>query len=360
MARRSLTLAPLAPALAIIAFAAAKAATETGAPARNALEDVQIGEAGALLRVALICRRDCAVAARAGGVFYLAGVEADLDVDLAGRSRLARALEFRPVDGGAALTIRADRDVVRASIKPCRIDGGPASCIDLEYAAKGAGAPPRAASAGTDPGAEKSAKAAPIQAAGETAPAVPAPAIAAAPPPPLREAPGERMLTFARFAPPERLAPPAPATLISPGAPLRDHGSAAPARRPVIDKERARELLKADVDIADAAAKILGRSFGAGECEGAKARLRRDAWALDAMVDVGFCAAAAGDLEAADGLFSRLLAYTPDNYEALVGRALIAAKAGEKSVARKYFQDALNAAPPIEESDRIVEAMTQL
>ena len=134
----------------------------------------------------------------------------------------------------------------------------------------------------------------------------------------------------------------------------------APARRPIIDQERARELLKPDIDIGETAGTILGRSFGPAECEGAKARLRTDAWALDAMVDVGFCTAVAGDLEAADGLFSRLLAYTPDNYEALVGRALIAAKAGEKSVARKYYQDALNAAPPIEESDRIVDAMAEL
>ena len=82
--------------------------------------------------------------------------------------------------------------------------------------------------------------------------------------------------------------------------------------------------------------------------------------ALDAMIDVGFCKASAGDIEEADRLFTRLLAYTPDNYEALVGRALIAVENGETGDARKYFQDALNALPPIEESDLIVDAMQSL
>ena len=54
------------------------------------------------------------------------------------------------------------------------------------------------------------------------------------------------------------------------------------------------------------------------------------------------------------------LEFTPDNYEALVGRAVIAEQAEERGVARKYYQDALNALPPIEESNRIVEAMAAL
>jgi hypothetical protein len=340
-----MSLAPFAPAIAIIAFAAAGAAAQGAATARaNAIEDVQVGESGKLLRVALICRSDCRVGARAGGVFYLPGVRSDLDIDLAGRSRNARGLQFQPVEGGSTMTIRADAAIVSASIKPCAIRSAPASCIDLEFspgAARLAAAPPPAA------------KPAPSRPAG-TAQAA---ATARAPePPPLREAPGQEKLTLARFAPPERFTAP-DASLPAPSAPAIA-GSA--ARRPIIDREKAAALIGEKFDIAATAEEILGRKFGVAECSGAEARLRNDAWALDAMVNVGFCAAADGDLEAADSVFIRLLEYTPDNYEALVGRALIAAQAGEKSIARKYFQDALNAPPPIAESGRIIKAMAEL
>jgi Tfp pilus assembly protein PilF len=109
--------------------------------------------------------------------------------------------------------------------------------------------------------------------------------------------------------------------------------------------------------VAEAAASLLGKRLDAAGCEAARARLKADGWALEAMVDVGFCDAAAGDLDKADGVFMRLLAYTPDNYEALVGRALIARAQGKKDIARGFFQAALNALPPIAESERIEAAM---
>ena len=78
------------------------------------------------------------------------------------------------------------------------------------------------------------------------------------------------------------------------------------------------------------------------------------------MTNVGLCEASAGKVEEGEAILARLLEYTPDNYEAHVGRALIALAAGEKSVARLYFQNALDAPPPIQESTRIVEAMRAL
>lgn len=348
MNRRIMSLAPLAPAIAVIAFAAAGATAQGAATARlNALEDVQVGESGKLLRVALICRSDCRVGARSSGVFYLPGVRADLDIDLAGRSTNAKGLRFQPAEGGSTMTIRADWAIVSASIKPCAIRSAPASCIDLEFS-------PGAARLAAAPPADKPARAT----AQKPAPAEVARPAATPEPPPLREAPEGEKLMFARFAPPERFA--APAASASASA-VSVPAVAMPApRRPIIDREKAAALIGETFDIAAAAEDILGRRFGVAECSGAEARLRNDAWALDAMVDVGFCAAAAGDLEAADGVFIRLLEYTPDNYEALVGRALIAAQAGEKSIARKYFQDALNAPPPIAESGRIIKAMAEL
>lgn len=325
--RRLLPLTPLAPAVALILFAAANAAVEGSG--ENTLQDVQIGEAGRLLRVALICSTDCGVAARAGGAFFLSGVAADLDVDLSGRSVNAREIVIEPAAGGSVMRLDASQKMSRASIKPCLIDGLAASCIDIEFAADEA--PSRQAAAPAEPS-RKPAKADAI-----VVPEPPRAILAGGPA--LREAPDEAMLSFARFAPPERLDPP---------------------QRAIIDKQKATDLWASKIDIADMATTILGKRFGVGECEGAQARLRSNAWALEAMVDVGFCAAIAGDLERAEGVFQRLLDYTPDNYEALVGRALIAAKSGDRSVAKKYFQDALNSLPPIAESDRIVEAMANL
>ncbi|MEQ1931199.1 MAG: hypothetical protein ABL957_11830, partial [Parvularculaceae bacterium] len=122
----------------------------------------------------------------------------------------------------------------------------------------------------------------------------------------------------------------------------------------------AEALIGSRVDVGAEASAILGRPFDASECALADARLKGDAWALDAMVDIGFCEASRGDLDAADGVFIRLLAYTPDNYEALVGRALVAARRGARGEAEGLFQEALNSLPPIAESDRIVAAMARL
>lgn len=352
MIRRLLPLAPLAPAAAIIALAAASAAAQSIVGARNILEDIQIGEDGRILRIAILCREDCRVGARAGGAFFLPGIDETIDVDLSGKSKLARALAVKPTNGGSVLAIRADAAVARAAVKPCRIGEGRASCIDLEFADVARFKDEQIAEA--EPvhlHPDEAAALAEEPPAAETPAARPT-AIAAAPPPALREAPEEGLLKFARFAPPERLDAPVIERVVA-------TAPAAAPRRPAIIKEEA-AFAKTGVDVADAARAILGRDFGDAECGGAEERLRSDAWALEAMVDIGFCTAIAGDLEAADGVFVRLLDYTPDNYEALVGRALIAAQAGEKSVARKYFQDALNALPPIAESDRIVAAMTRL
>ncbi|MEX0644684.1 MAG: hypothetical protein WD076_05195, partial [Parvularculaceae bacterium] len=261
-------------------------------------------------------------------------------------------LAVKPANGGSMLAIRADAAVERASVKPCRVGDGRASCIDLVFAELARFED------------EQVEEAEPVQlhpdeaaALVEEPPPAEAPAairvaIAAPASPALREAPEEGLLRFARFAPPERLDAPTIVQAVATAV------SSAPRRSEIIRQEAA--VATPAATLGEAASAILGRSFSAEECERAEERLRTDAWALEAMVDIGFCTASAGDLEAADGVFVRLLDYTPDNYEALVGRALIAAEAGEKSVARKYFQDALNALPPIAESDRIVAAMTRL
>lgn len=333
MFRRLLPLAPLSPALAVIAFAAAGAAAQGVAslsrPA-NAISDVQIGERGKLMRVVIVCREDCRVGARASGVYFVPGVADDLEVDLKGRANNAQRLVFRAEPGGAELTVKGSKPIVASSIKRCIVDEAPASCIDIEF--------------------------------DEEIAAAPQPDSAATPPPMLghagpvlREAPGEEKLVFASLAPPERLSPPAAAPRQT-----SDRSSLQDGPRLILARQRAASLLGPRVDIGLEAAQIIGRKFGASECAIADAKLKADAWALDAMVDIGFCEAIRGDLAAAEGVFERLLAYTPDNYEALVGRALISAKKGDRAEAEALFQEALNALPPIAESDRIVAAMSRL
>ena len=130
---------------------------------------------------------------------------------------------------------------------------------------------------------------------------------------------------------------------------------------PVIREERPLPApAKKTLNYAAEIKALLGKNLSPGFCASARATLQSDPWALQSMVDVGLCEAAAGNVEQADATLARLLEYTPDNYEAFVGRALIALQAGEKSVARRYFQSALNAPPPMAESSAIVAAMQAL
>lgn len=386
MFRRLLYLAPLAPAAALIGFAAvsaagaaaeSRAAAQEAARAPNELRDVQVGERGRLMRVALICRRVCDIAARPGGAFFVPGLAASLEIDLKGRSKLAEALAFTAEEGGSALAVKSDRPMARAAIRDCVIGGAAASCIDIEFAeepAPGAmqaeqrqAGKKQANAAATRPSGQEAGKAPTLKPAPtvETAPELPSAQSAASSAPDVRDTPAGSPLVFAGFAAPERLEPPASGASRKPAeiptlAALSVPAPPAVSEGPPLREDRTAVFAPREIDIAREAERILGKRLGVAECEGAQARLRENAWALDAMVDVGFCKAAAGKLEEADGVFIRLLAYTPDNYEALVGRALIAAKSGERAVARKYFQDALNALPPIEESNRIVNAMAAL
>lgn len=343
--RRIAAFAALA-VLAVPAFGAAAAAD-------NAVVDVRVGEKGALLRVAVLCRNACEIVPRAAGVWFLPGVASSLAVDLARRSRHATGVVFTPAEGGSIVKIFSKTAPASAAARPCALDGEIAACIDLAFSA-----------------AERdAARPAPIvrfAAREEGAREAPAPVVRVAmrehvETQPKRPAFRDPKIGEARFAPPERFEPPKFVPRQPPEeARIVPATALAPTARPILRADRAASLAAPSVDIPRAAYDILGRRLGVAECESAQARLRGDAWALDAMVDVGFCAAAAGRLDEADGVFVRLLDYTPDNYAALVGRALVAAKSGDRSIARKYFQDALNVPPPMEESSRIVAAMSGL
>lgn len=362
--------------LRIVLVAAASAfglsAIAASLPEKQRLEDIQIGEAGAVLRVALLCRGKCDVAPSVDsetiGSFVLRGVEEDLDIDLSGRGGLAERLRLKPIAGGSLLTVEADAGLNSARVIDCRTESGPARCVEFRFdrtIARTATAPPAAVDPAT---ADPTPRPKPVRRPATMPTTVSAPPAAT---PGLRsEAPAEPKadaipfigalvieeksalrdgaqdrLILPDFAPPERLSPPRPSPEIA--TTLKERVSA-PAQKPAQAFSIAQEM-KA----------ILGKNADIGTCEGAAARLSADAWALDAMVEVAFCKAAAGRVEDADADFARLLAYTPDNHEALVGRGLIALSRGERVRGLDFLQEALNALPPIAESDRIAEAMSR-
>jgi hypothetical protein len=349
-------------------------------PAKNRLEDIQIGESGAIVRVALLCRGLCDIAPSAdpaaAGSFLVAGVTERLDLDLSGRGGLANRLRLSPVDGGSLLTIEADAGLNAAQVIACNTESGPARCVEFrfDHAGRTAAAPqplpikpapvtiappkfaPKPAAAPTNVSAPEIRAALPANTAKDAVPFIGAVVLGAQSG--LRD-PADARFETPGFAPPERLAPPgpvrAPQTALAlaastlPASTLRER-IAAPASQPGPGPQQRFSL-------AREMATILGKTADAGTCEGAAARLSADAWALQSMVDLAFCKAAAGSLDEADADLTRLLAYTPDNHEALVGRGLIAFARGERERGLDFLQEALNALPPIAESDRIAAAM---
>ena len=370
---------PVTLRIVLVAAASAFGLSAFGAalPARPRLDDIQIGEEGALVRVALVCPGKCDVIPSADeasiGSFVLRGIERNLDIDLSGHGGLAERLRLKPIDGGSLLTLVADAALNSARVIDCATESGPARCVEFRFDRAGArtvlanppaAAPiPARAAPRTDPGRGPALSPAAASATPETTPsATPglrgdAPREGKGEPPfigaivlegksPLRDGAGER-LHIPDFAPPERLSPPPRALAPDVTTTLKERISA-PAQAPAPSFDFKREMTA-----------ILGKSNDVGTCEGAAARLSADAWALDAMVDLAFCKAAAGRMEDADADFARLLAYTPDNHEALVGRGLIALERGERVRGLDFLQDALNALPPIAESDRIAAAMAR-
>jgi hypothetical protein len=335
---------------------------------KQQLDDILIGADGPIVRVAVLCRTRCDITAsddpNAVGAFRIAGIERTLDIDLAGHAGPADHLRLQPVAGGSLLSLEAPARLNAARVIDCETDSGPARCIEFRFDAsvKAAAAPERLAQppaarapAPADPAPKR---AGPATAAKDAAPS-PGLRSEAAPPaqdvpflgaaviavePRLREAP-DAALIVPDFAPPERLAPPQSRPAPDLRSSLRERVTA-PA-------PRAAEPF----DVQREATAILGKTFDPTICEGAAARLSADAWALGAMVDLAFCKAASGALEEADDDFTRLLAYTPDNHQALVGRGLIAIAQGRRERGLDFLQEALNALPPIAESDRIVAAM---
>ncbi len=323
--------------MAAVAYTATPEAPPVGegAGARIVIGDIQVGERGNQTRIAFLCDGACILEKREADAFYLSGVDASFILDLSRRSKRVQSLRAIPQGEGSMLRIRTDAVIDHTRVKPCTVGGRDAACLDLFFIAATQKNPP-----------PPSKRIKPAQQAS----AAPQPAK-----PVLREGAPERFKRFAQLAAPERLSPPAGVIL----AKVQPIEPSVVVRKPAIRKSQPLvEPVK--IDFTERVKTLLNKDLTSAFCNNAAAALQADAWALGAMVDVGLCAAARGDVVQGDVTLARLLEYTPDNYEALVGRALIAEQAKEKGVALKYFQDALNSLPPIEESNRIVQAMAAL
>lgn len=328
----------LASAFVTIGAGSMAASGETAAPAM--IEDIRIGERGMQTRIALFCRAACEPLSMGDGEYFLAGAGDNFDIDISSASERVQRMIATPEPRGALIQIDFDGNLGRATANACTVGGKKAACLDLYFFEQAEPEP--------EPS-EPTVAGAPLTAAPEPAAAA---ASASVPAPTLREAAGDRYGAFSHLAKPERLAPP----ILAKVQPIEKAIEVAtPSLRPT--ESLARQV---EQSFAGRIETLLGKSLTAAYCNNAEATLRTDAWALGAMVDVGLCAAARGDATEGEAILSRLLEYTPDNYEALVGKAVIAEQAGERGAALRYYQEALDAAAPVRESARIVEAMAAL
>lgn len=347
--------------------------TVPDARGENRLQDLQYGEREQYARIVLICRTPCAVNERKSG-FYIKELAESFSIDLSGRSQHADAIRYKgDVDGGM-LTIVTDRKILRSNVKACPREAATATCIDLEFA-------PRALPAGSAP---QTVSQTPSQAPGRAADRSEAgrktPAESTAFATPLRDlepkSPARRLAATDPQDEPEpnpvflnsrkrRLA--AAEEAIAAGPPAAGQtaeivpASASPgllATGVSLNPDAAATLLER-ISFREKAEQTLGLSIDQNQCALADARLLADAWAMDALTTVGFCKGAEGDFEAAETAFKRLTGLDRDNFEAWVGRALVAESAGENSGARIFYENALAASPPQKVRNQIEEILSR-
>lgn len=319
------------------------------------LYDVQIGERGDQTRIALICSSTCSLTKRSDSEFLLRGANADLTLELGAHSKNVSGLTAISAGGGSLVKVSAGREVDYSDAKSCVVGGRQAACIDLFFkASTNAKAKPAKVAAAKPVTKSPPLRSEPQKTPAKSPPTLREPARIAAAAPSLRDGDAEQLFQFANLSSPERFAPPQGVVLAKLQPVI-----APPALKAAVRLKPASATLSA-LSVDQQILTILGKDLTPEYCARAKAILNSDPWALSAMGDIGLCALVEGEAEEAEAILSRLLEYTPDHFEAHVGRALVASQAGEKSIARKYFQEALNALPPIEESDRIVAAMSAL
>lgn len=356
--------AALGASLFVLAGAGAVALTDDGF-AEPLITDIRVGERGQQTRIALFCAALCDPQPRGDGAFFLPGAADAFQLDISDAGARVSSLESVAMSGGSALIVGYEGALANSKAGPCVVGGRQAACLDLYFLEQdsadigveiGTGiaidAVLQDASADASPPPAVEPRPAESDEPAETTTANSPGRVAAMSKPALREAAGERLTVFANLAAPERLSPP----ILAKVQPIEKSVTVGtPTLRPSESL-----AVKVERDFAGRIENLLGKPLTPAYCNNAEATLQTDAWALGAMVDVGLCAGARGDAIEAESILSRLLEYAPDNYQALVGKAIIAELAGERGAALRFYQDALNVPPPVRESARIVEAMAAI
>lgn len=348
----------------IFAFGSAWALEQSGTRINeNRLQDIQIGEKGRFTRIALICRINCDVVQEQSG-FRLADINQNMNIDLKSHSGNAHNISVEKKGQYSFLRVASSKSIIRSSVKRCELGGKKATCIDLEFlpsptiqtASIQESTQPTIANASKKPERRveiKTPKSLPSKPAPQNPVSLTVPEAIGSPQKlTLRNQDNLQDEELAKSVTAQLrdvdLKQPATREVITPV-------SATPSLRPQGSVLRPAEtqLLLGRVDFREQSETILRKTFDSETCTRARAILKDDAWALGAMGTIGFCLGAAGNFEEAETVFRRLNKQEPQNYEALLGRALIAAITGEKSIALKYFNDALETNPPDYVSDRI-------
>ncbi len=317
----------------------------------NRLQDIQIGESGRFLRVALFCRLGCAISQRRDG-FYLEGLQDQILIDIEDQSVNAQRLTMVPQATGSLLKIQSESSVLRSLVKECKIQKADAVCIDLEYGDNPLPPDRIAQKEGHD-----------ILKAVRKEPS------------PVTKEP-LRVTTFSQWT---VAAPNRPNSVVSSNtsAALREGAQSSSF---IVEGDNANPILLAAtpkplvpnvsllrpvqtqlvlnrVDFREYAETILDRRFDSENCSNAQAKLQDDAWDLEAMRMVGFCIGAKGDFEQAEIIFKTLLTQNDQNFEAMIGRGLIARVTGEKSVSKRFFNDAMKTRLPKDIEARLNETI---
>ncbi len=354
---------------ALFASAAIATACVWASPVQADIRDVAVAAAAdrALIALALDAAPSAAASAPIADGFMidLSGVELVEGVWEPYDARLVRRIEMRPRDGGAALAVFTQIEVLSAR---ARIEGH-SVVVDLRLAENigaGAAAPPRVAAAPVaapaadeDDAGDEAADEAEVAHADEAdghdeadeADAIDAAVLAENEHGPTAAEEGEHdgahdasdahgdaeaedgddhEAAGGSFGGPAVIGPTAEEAATSAahaGAPdAADEDGGAPAEEAPVGGE---------------AAHLLAAHLLAEDCENAEIAAREDAWDLAALGVYGACLARMGETERASEVYERLATFTPTDPEVSLGRGALAQDAGELGAAREFYESAL-------------------
>ena len=325
----------------------------------SVVKDIQLGEKNSITRIALVCEPRCEIeqSVNSEALFLIKNIAANLTIDMRKRSKNINFLKLSPIDdqstsefkipspsghaGSSLLSVELNKTLSTATVKECTIEGVPTSCIDFRFRQKSDKGEiieekiisadtyrqevtlkvPDIAQLGLRNGSQ-------LEQSATSNIQIEDPILQ---PGGLREGNGADQNSHA--AVPVRVS-------------LPESLSNRQLSPPSILRPLATQKVLSRVDFREQAETITARRFDSENCLSAQSQLQEDAWALEAMLIIGFCEATKGDFEEAESIFKRLALQQPQNYEIMIGRGLVATINQEISVGRKFFSDALAQDPP--------------